>query len=70
MIAHFTGHVCALTVMTEEIAVDDVNHAVELLLDQPTQRDLQDELREQLAARIRQRHNEDKGQSDRESRLR
>lgn len=42
--------VCALTVMSKEIAVDDVNQTVQLLFHQATQRNLQDELGEQLAA--------------------
>lgn len=36
--------------MREEITVDDVNQAVELLLHQATRRNLEDELGEQLAA--------------------
>ena len=60
VIAYITACVCvcvsSLTVMTEEIAVDDVNQTVELLFHQATQRNLQDELGEQLAAG---RHGED-----------
>lgn len=40
---------CSLTVMSEEIAVDDVNQTIQLLFHQATQRNLQDELGEQLA---------------------
>lgn len=40
---------CSLTVMSEEIAVDDINQTIQLLFHQPTQRNLQDELGEQLA---------------------
>lgn len=42
-------HVRALTVMIEEIAVYDVNQAVQLLFYQATHRDFKDELCKQLA---------------------
>lgn len=38
------------TVVSEEIAVDDVNQTVELLFHQATRGNLEDELGEQLAA--------------------
>lgn len=41
--------VCPLTVVGEEITVDDVDQAVQLLFNQAAQRNLQDELGEQLA---------------------
>jgi len=41
---------CVLTVMSKEIAVDDVNQTVELLFHQAPKRNLEDEFGEQLAA--------------------
>lgn len=40
---------CVCTVMSEEVAVHDVNQTVQLLLDQAARRNLEDELGEQLA---------------------
>lgn len=47
-----TASICAgaaLTVIYKEIAVNDVNQTVQLLLHQAARRDFQDELGEQLA---------------------
>ena len=43
----------ALTVLGEEVAVDDVDQTLQLLFHQPALRNLLDELREQLTAETR-----------------
>lgn len=42
--------VCLRTMLCEEVTVDDVDHAVQLLPDQATRGHLQDELTEQFTA--------------------
>ena len=43
--------VCSsLTMLREQVTVDDVYHTVQLLFDQSAQRNLEDELCEELAA--------------------